>query len=86
MTEYASCCLKLVLLMGKNIFEPRLLYEILVPFVGGTPQSFLYGSPPTRSHSRMTKTYPTKCTQRHHFNPMYSLFITDMFINWIYLE
>ena len=32
--EYVLCCLKLVPPRGKNIHEPRLLKEILVPLKG----------------------------------------------------
>ena len=32
MTEYVLCCLKLVPLRGKNIFESRSSNKILVPF------------------------------------------------------
>ena len=31
-TEYLTCCLKLVPLRGKNIFEPRLSNEYVVSF------------------------------------------------------
>ena len=51
MREYVLCCLKLVPLRSKNVFEPHLSNEILVPFrlifenFRRVPASFLCESP-----------------------------------------
>ena len=78
MTEYVLCCLKLEPRRGKNIFEPHLSNEILLPFTvffrvfenfRQAPPSFLYGtSPGNVSCSVSRKCLVTCCcSQKRYF-------------------